>query len=177
MIKREDVIKIGQFNKPHGINGELSLTFSNDCFDESECPFVICDLDGILVPFVLESYRFKSDSTALMQLAGIDSEEKAKRFTNVPVYFPKDAIQESNDENTEDYTWDYFLNYVLIDETNGKIGIITEVDDSTLNTLFIVDRDGEELLIPAVADIITDIDHQAKSITVRLPEGILTLDN
>ena len=37
MIKREDVYKIGLFNKPHGIHGELSFTFTDDIFDRADC--------------------------------------------------------------------------------------------------------------------------------------------
>ena len=176
MINREEVIRIGQFNKPHGINGELSFTFTDDCFDESECPFLIVELDGILVPFVLESYRFKSDSTVFVHLSGVDSEEKAKRFTNVPVYFPKNAIRTKRSD-AGDYTWDYFTGYTLIDELTGLVGTITGVDDSTQNTLFLVDRVGDELFIPAVAEIITGVDHVAKTITLHLPDGLLTLNN
>jgi len=33
MIKREEVYKIGLFNKPHGIHGELSFSFTDDVFD------------------------------------------------------------------------------------------------------------------------------------------------
>ena len=65
MIKREEVYKIGIFNKPHGIHGELSFTFTDDIFDRVEAEYLICLLDGILVPFFLEEYRFRSDTTAL----------------------------------------------------------------------------------------------------------------
>ena len=30
MIKKEEVYKIGLFNKPHGIHGELQFTFTHD---------------------------------------------------------------------------------------------------------------------------------------------------
>lgn len=59
---------------------------------------------------------------------------------------------------------------------HGHLGEVTDVDDSTLNTLFIVDRQGEELLIPAQEDFIVDIDQQHKVITVDLPQGLLNLD-
>ena len=48
MIKREEVYKIGIFNKPHGIHGELSFTFTDDIFDRVEAEYLICLLDGIL---------------------------------------------------------------------------------------------------------------------------------
>lgn len=64
MIKKEEVYKIGLFNKPHGIHGELQFTFTDDIFDRVDCDYLICLLDGIFVPFFIEEYRFRSDSTA-----------------------------------------------------------------------------------------------------------------
>ena len=78
MIKREEVYKIGIFNKPHGIHGELSFTFTDDIFDRVEAEYLICLLDGILVPFFLEEYRFRSDTTALVKLEGVDTAERAQ---------------------------------------------------------------------------------------------------
>ena len=66
MIKKEEVYKIGLFNKPHGIHGELQFTFTDDIFDRVDCDYLICLLDGIFVPFFIEEYRFRSDSTALV---------------------------------------------------------------------------------------------------------------
>ena len=86
MIKREDVYKIGVFNKPHGIHGELSFTFTDDIFDRVEAEYLICLLDGIFVPFFLEEYRFRSDSTALVKLEGVDTAERARMFTNCLLY-------------------------------------------------------------------------------------------
>ncbi len=70
MIKKEEVYKIGLFNKPHGIHGELQFTFTDDIFDRVDCDYLICLLDGIFVPFFIEEYRFRSDSTALVKLEG-----------------------------------------------------------------------------------------------------------
>ena len=127
MIRREEVYKIGVFNKPHGIHGELSFTFTDDIFDRVEADYLICLLDGILVPFFLEEYRFRSDTTALVKL-------------------------------------------------EGRLGEVTDVDTTTINTLFVVDHQGEELLIPAQEDFIVGIDQKHKVITVDLPEGLLALD-
>ena len=74
MIKKEDVFKIGHFAKPHGIKGEITLVTDCDLFDDSDDLFVVCDMDGILVPFFVEDYRYKTDSTLLLKLEGVDSE-------------------------------------------------------------------------------------------------------
>ena len=43
MIKKEDVFKIGQFAKPHGIKGEITLLTTSDVFDDSDDPFIVCE--------------------------------------------------------------------------------------------------------------------------------------
>ena len=58
MIKKDEVFKIGIFNKPHGVKGEISFTFTDDIFDRVECEYLVCLLDGIFVPFFIEEYRF-----------------------------------------------------------------------------------------------------------------------
>ena len=97
MIKVEDVYRIGLINKPHGVHGELLFTFDDDIFDRMEADYIICMMDGILVPFFFESYRFRSDSTALIKLEGIDTEQQARRMTNVEVFFPKEHAEELED--------------------------------------------------------------------------------
>ena len=175
MIKREDLVKIGQFNKPHGIKGEISFTFTNDVFDRSECKFLICEIEGIFVPFVIEEYRFKSNSTALILLKDIKTDIQAKLLTNLEVYFPKPYVKEN--ESSEDiFSWDYFIGYQLIDNTLGEVGLITDVDETTINVLFFVERvGGGELLIPASDELITEIDTENKRILIRVPEGLIDL--
>ena len=175
MIKREEVYKIGLFNKPHGIHGELSFTFTDDAFDRAEdCHYLICLLDGIFVPFFIDEYRFRSDSTALVKLEGIDSTEKARMFTNVEVYFP---VKYAEDSSPEELSWDYFVGFQVKDKHHGDIGTVVEVDQSTINTLFVLDKDGEELLIPAQEEFILKMDHKKRTMTVDLPEGLLSLED
>ena len=163
MIRKEEVYKIGIFNKPHGIHGELSFTFTDDIFDRVEAEYLICLLDGIFVPFFIEEYRFRSDTTALVKLEGVDTAERARMFT-------KEA-------GPGELSWDFFVGFRMEEVHHGQLGEVTDVDTSTINTLFVVDYKGEELLIPAQEDFIMDIDQKHKVITVDLPEGLLALDD
>lgn len=173
MIKKEEVYKIGQFNKPHGIHGELQFTFTDDIFDRVEAEYVVCLLDGIFVPFFIEEYRFRSDTTALMKLEGVDTAERARMFTNVEVWFP---VKHADDTEAEELTWNYFIGFRMEEIHHGYLGEVADVDTSTLNTLFVVNHNGNELLIPAQEEFITDIDRKHKVITVSLPAGLINLD-
>ena len=56
MIRKEEVTAVGELVKPHGIAGEMVMTTMYDgLFDDMEDPYLICDMDGILVPFYIES--------------------------------------------------------------------------------------------------------------------------
>ena len=89
MIRKEDVFRIGVINKPHGVKGEVSFTFTDDCFDRIDCPYLILLIDGIFVPFFIESYRFRSDDVALIKFERIDTERQARALSNIEVFFPK----------------------------------------------------------------------------------------
>lgn len=171
MIKRDELIKIGQFNKPHGLSGELAFTFTDDVFDRTECPYIVCEIDGIFVPFFLEEYRFRTDSTALVKLIDIDSADDGRMFTNLDVYFPKSYVHE---EEAMQGGKDFFLNYKVMEETHGYLGDIVEIDDATANVLFVIENEDEEqLLVPAVDEFVTNIDEKNKIIYMKLPEGLI----
>jgi len=173
MIKKEDVYKIGIFNKPHGIHGELQFTFTDDIFDRTDCDYLICSLDGIFVPFFIEEYRFRSDSTALVKLEKIDSAERARMFTNVDVYFPVKYAEEAEDA---DLSWNFFIGFQMTDIHHGFLGKIIDVDTTTVNTLFVVEYNETELLVPAQEDFIVNINQTDKEMEVDLPDGLLSLD-
>ena len=153
----------------------MQFTFTDDIFDRVDCDYLICSLDGIFVPFFIEEYRFRSDSTALVKLEGIDTAERARMFTNVDVYFPVKHAEEAEDG---ELSWNFFVGFRMEDVRHGELGEVVEVDTTTVNTLFVVEQeDGEELLIPAQEEFIVEINQEKKLITVELPEGLLNLED
>lgn len=169
MIRKEEVFKIGVINKPHGVKGEVSFTFTDDIFDRVDCDYLILLMDGILVPFFMEEYRFRSDNVALVKFEDIDTAEQARKFTNVEVYFPKKFMDEQEDVTS----WNFFIGFRVEDVHHGYLGEITDVDDTTMNVLFSIEKDGEELLLPAHEEFIIDLDREKKVMKVDVPDGLI----
>lgn len=170
MIKKEEVFKIGIINKPHGVKGEVTFTFTDDVFDRVEdCDYLILLLDGIFVPFFIEEYRFRSDNAAIVKFEDVDTAEKARMFTNVEVYFPVKYM----DEQDEITSWNYFIGFEVEDVNHGDLGQIVDIDDATMNVLFIIEKDGEEILLPAHEEFIVDFDRKKKYMKVNIPEGLI----
>ena len=173
MIKQEEVFKIGQFAKPHGIKGEISLITECDVFDDSDDLYIICNMDGILVPFFVEDYRYKTDTNMLLKLEGVNSEVEAREFSNLDVYFP---IEQMDDESMlNEMTWENFIGFTVIDDNAGELGEITDVDDSTAIVLLQIDYQGNELLLPAAEELVTNLDLDKRQMFVSMPEGLLDL--
>ncbi len=175
MIKEEEVFKIGMFNRPHGMKGEVLFTFTDDVFDRADCDYLICLLDGIFVPFFIEEYRFRSDTTALVKLERVNTPEQARMFTNVPVYFPKNQADEAMKGRKELPSWNYFVGFQVKDVHEGGLGKITAVDDSTMNVLFTIEQPGKEILLPAHEEFIRKLDKKNRVLTVELPEGLINI--
>lgn len=172
MITREQVYRIGRIGKPHGVKGEVSLQFSDDVFDRVDADYLVLETDGILVPFFMEEYRFRNDSAALVKFEGIDTQERARELTHCDVYFPYSL----SDGNEQQFSWNEIVGFSLIDaDTQQPVGEITAIDDSTINILFHVERDGEEILIPASDELIQSVSMDQREIEITLPDGILDL--
>lgn len=172
MIHIDEVFKIGKFIKPHGLKGEIALEYDNDVFDRCDCPYLVCMMDGILVPFFVKEYRFKKSDVALITFEDISTEEDAKIFNGVDVYFPRKYFDSENEE--VDYSIDFFVGFNVHDQVRGHIGHIIEVNDSTINTLFLLeDNSGNEIIIPASDDLVTNVDETNKILYMNLPEGLL----
>ena len=169
MIKKEEVYKIGRIGKAHGVKGEVSFSFDDDVFDRVDADYLILEVDGILVPFFMEEYRFRSDNTALVKFEDIDTQDRARELTNCDVYF----LRSEADDEEEELSYSFLVGFDIINDQSGqKVGKIASIDDNTLNILFELE-DGT--LIPASEELITDIDKDNKTITIALPEGILEL--
>ncbi len=174
MIRRDEVYKIGKLGKPHGVKGEISFAITDDVFDRVDADYLVLDIDGILVPFYMEEYRFKNDENVLVKFEDIDTQEQVRNYTGCEVYFPRHL----SDSDGENMTWAEIIGFTLVDSVTGKaVGVIDHVDDTTINLLFEVTApDGKDLLIPASNELIEEVDAEKKEIRVTLPEGILNLD-
>lgn len=170
MIREEDVYKIGKIGKPHGVRGEVSFHFTDDVFDRVESEYVFLMIDGILVPFFMEEYRFRSEETVLLKFEDIDTVERAAELTGTEVFFPRELA----DLEEEEISWQQLVGYDLVDHNSRrKVGRIAGVDCSTENVV-VETEDGS--MFPAADELIKEIDKEKRTLTLIIPEGLIGLN-
>ncbi len=169
MITPNETIEIGKLRKPHGTRGEIQCTLINDWLDAAEPDFLILELDNILVPFYFEEYRYKNDETVLLTFEDITSEEAAARLTGARVFLHKSQLPEDAEVTLAPTS---LIGYTVMDTHQGNLGTITDIDTSTINTLFALSTGA---IFPAHDDFVVDINPDTHTLTVTLPEGLLSL--
>lgn len=168
MIRKEDVYRIGRLGKAHGIKGEVSMQVEDDVFDRVDADYLVLELDGIMVPFFLEEYRFKTDETALVKFEGVGTQERARELTGTEVFFPRELAEASDDG---ELSYAQLVGYSVIDGRTGRnVGEIAYVDEQTINIMFEL-KDGT--LLPASEELILNINTDKKEITLDIAEGLI----
>lgn len=170
MIRLEEISPIGVFGKTHGVKGEINLELNVD-FDLDDTEYIIVDIDGIFVPFFINEYRYKTNSTALVLFDDINSEESIRPFFGKTAYVKKEVIA---DDESDELSINYYVGFTMLTPQRKPIGQIVEIDDSTANVLFILDND---ILIPVGAVEVLDLDPDHHTMIVELPEGLIGIDN
>lgn len=171
---REQLIEIGRFNKPHGVNGEISASADVDI---SQLSCIIVNMDGIDVPFFVNSVRTKGPDTVLLKIDGYDSEPQVKIFVNKDIYALASEVEIERDEDDDGFYASDFIGFTAVENDGTTLGEITDIDDNTENVLFIIRRIDSDrpLFIPVVPELIEAIDTAAGTITFILPEGLKDL--
>jgi len=171
-IPKSDCEKVGFFRKTHGVHGELVLEFEPQfeiSIEQADRFFV--EIEGLLVPFFVaeDGFRFKTENSAILTFNSVETEKYAKRMVGASVYLLKNEIVVVPDELFDSE----LMNYLLIDEKLGEIGIIDQVDNYSGNIVITVNFKGKELLVPFNEDLLIDLDKKNRILKLRFPEGLL----
>lgn len=179
MITADQLKEIGIFRKTHGLQGELNATLEVDpAFVEEGYPLFV-ELDGVFVPFYPESTRPKGTASELIKLEDVDFDMANNMFVNAPFYALKSQLAEFFDMEEDDLlTEDELIGFLVTKPDGTPIGKVAEIDDSTINTLLVMESPvGENIYLPFVDEFIREIDPTRQLIIADPPEGLLTLND
>jgi 16S rRNA processing protein RimM len=164
---------IGKIAKLHGFEGEAIL-LSGSVFpkkiEKTEWVFLL--IDGLPVPFFISSIFLRSDSSAIIKFADINTAEEMEEFIGFDV-----LIEETNKRKSK--TFSYFEDikgFTVIDNKHGSIGIVKSVINYKDNYLLKVIKVNREILIPYNDSLIIKINSKSKTLLIDMPEGLLELN-
>ena len=169
----KDSIYIGQIAKLHGYKGGVSLfldvTHPEEYMD-MESFFI--EIDGILTPFFVESFKLKNKGFAAVKFQGINTEQEAKSLLKKKVFIPETELRELDESNFYDHE---VIGYEVEDVVKGEIGKVTAIADLKQNPLLVIEFKDKEILLPIFEGLIVNVDRKLKRLKVKAPDGLIDL--
>ncbi len=172
-MEKKDCFYLGKIVKKYSFKGEVLVKLDTDepeLYGDLDALFL--DLRNSLVPFFIESSQFHKSELLRVKFEEVDSEEDADSILKCDVYLPLQFLPKLEDDK---FYFHEIIGYSVEDVNFGKVGIIKAINDSTAQSLFEIDRDGIEILIPMNDAFIKKVDKKKKSILVETPEGLIDL--
>ncbi len=164
------MVAVGKLQKTRGISGEIFCHPLTDYVERfAELETVTLELpNGRYVEANVESSRVYGNKLAI-KFEGMNTPQAVESYRGALVLVPKDETFELPD----DTFYVFELVGMTVETARGEqVGTIKDVLSIPGNDVYVVDRDGEELLLPAARDLLK-VDRVAKKITVENLEGLL----
>lgn len=163
-------LSIGQIVNIHGFMGEVKVfPLTDDMNRFKKLKEVYVEENKQLIKYEIEGIKFLSNTVAV-KLKGIDSEEAANKLRNCYIKVDrKSAVKLPKDT----YFICDLIDLEVYDEKGLLLGTIKDVIQTGSNDVYIVKTTGNDLLIPALKDVVEKIDMESRKIVVRLPEGLM----
>ncbi len=161
------MIEIGYIHGTHGIKGELTLR----CYGEVELregqKLFFKDKSGAKTLTVRHVRPHKGDF--LVFFDEVTGRDAATLLKATPLFMDKDELPEL--EEDEYYHFD-LLGMDVVTDTGVSLGSITEIIETGAANVYQVEGEVGETLLPAIPDVVLDIDTEARRMTVHLMEGL-----
>jgi 16S rRNA processing protein RimM len=173
-IEKPDYLIIGEILRPHGIRGELRLKILTDYperISKIKTVYIGHDATQSDVPsYSVQSARLHQQFL-LLTLKEVQDRNEAETLRGQLVMVDiDDAVPLEDDEI---YLYE-LIGLTVKTETGQELGTIKDVLETGANDVYVVSsRQYGELLIPAHEETIIEIDTDAETVTVKLPDGLL----
>jgi 16S rRNA processing protein RimM len=174
-VSGDDLVVIGEVRRPHGVRGDVRVALQTDRperFDGlREC--VLWDpASDARTPVRIRHARRQADDTVLLSLAGYDSPEASRALIGWLIALPR--AQAVPAPSGHAYPWQ--LAGCRVELEDGRVvGELKGVEPSPAQDLWVVRGPEREHLIPAVPEIVLEVDLDAKRVVIRPPEGLLDI--
>jgi 16S rRNA processing protein RimM len=161
--------------KTQGIKGQVKVSSSGGDTPTFSAGNLIYleDKEGRRKSFTVESSRPHKEMTVL-SLREVTRMEAAEELVGCSVYVEKTSLEPLP---SDEFYW-YQLQGLRVETEEGTIlGCLEDLLPTGSNDVFVVRKDGREILLPATDEVVVRVDLKEEVMVVRLLEGLLPEDD
>ena len=166
-----EYLKIGQISNAHGIKGEVKVyPLTDDIKRFSKLKFVFLNEKEVYRKLEVQGVKYLKQFV-ILKLKGIENMNEALTYKNVYVYVDRENAVKLPKGS-------YFISDLIgldVSSDEGNyLGKIIDVFSTGSNDVYEVRSDlGKSILLPAIKEVILQIDIENKRMLVKLLEGLI----
>ena len=164
-------LEIGQIVNTFGIKGIVKVKpFTDDIRRFDELKTVYVEKNSTKTEYEVEEVKYHKDMV-LIKFKGIDKVEQAEMLRNSYLTVSRNSVEKL--EEGRYYIVDLLGLEVYTDE-QILLGTLEDIFNTGSNDIYVVkDKQGKQILLPAIQDVIKQIDIENKKIIVHLLPGLV----
>ncbi len=170
-----DLLQIGRITGSHGVRGEVSIYSLTDDprrFSVLKDCFLVTEDFSLKVPMKASHARIAAGKV-LLKLEGVDDRDAADALKGRYLAVTREnAVQLKPDT----YFICDLIGCAVVDEEGARLGVIADVLQNGATDIYVVKRENaKDLLLPAIREVVREVDVASGIVRVRLLEGLLDL--
>ena len=165
---------MGEVIRPHGVEGLLRIKSYAETEESFLRPEVIFLQMGSAEPcgYTVTSVR-PHKNVHLLKLCGVDSLEEAEKLRGARILIRKETL---SSKGHDEYFWHELIGVEVYLSRGEYVGKIKHILPTGSNDIYVVREGKKEVLIPAIYDVIQEIDLTKKRMIILDVEGLLDLN-
>lgn len=168
---KQQYFEIGQIVNTFGIKGMVKVNpFTDDISQFEEMETILVDKKGSLLEMQIEEVKY-SKNQVLLKLKGIDTVEEAEKYRNCYLKLPREKARKLP-KNT--YFIADLIGLKVYTEEGKLLGKVDDIYNTGASDIYVIkDELGKQILLPAIKDVIKQIDLEQEKIVVHLLDGLV----
>jgi 16S rRNA processing protein RimM len=163
-------IEAGSIVRPHGLAGEVVVEVKNDLADLVSDTSVLRATDGEGHERLLTVESVRGDARRpIFRFSACDTRDQAELLRSWVLWVSREQLGELEEDR---WLVQDILGLDVVTDDGEYLGKLTEVMPQPANDVFVVEADGEEILLPFIKEVVLDVDVSAGRVTVHLMEGM-----
>ncbi len=162
---------LGRVSKPWGVKGKMVLFLDVDTpEDYLELDSAFVEIKGQLVPHFFHVDQMNGNR-AVVTFEEL-TPEQAHALAGHELYLPLDLLPKLDGNR---FYFHEVVGFHVVDSVHGDIGTIAQVVEYPAQPLFQVMKNGTEILIPVIDQVIDRVDRVLKTVFITAPNGLIEL--
>ncbi len=161
-------VLVGQLRRPHGVKGEILMEVLTDFPQRLTVGKTVFIGEGHQAYQI--THRRAVDKGLLLMFSGLLDCDQVAVLTNQLVYVPSNTLPALPEGA---FYHHQLIGLAVIDESGTDLGKVSEIIETGSNDVYVAQSaDGEELLLPALPDVILEINLERGTMLVRPPQWL-----